>query len=96
MGVLCDDGVVDDAPTCVEEDGEGGGVGGKRAEGGGREVLEEGGGGWAAEAEEMEGETDIADALRARANYLTRIGDKVCHLLDETAGGMLTLFRHLA
>ena len=29
------------------------------------------------EAKKTEGETDIADALRARANYLTRIGDKV-------------------
>ncbi|RPD56384.1 PCI-domain-containing protein [Lentinus tigrinus ALCF2SS1-7] len=28
------------------------------------------------EAKKTEGETDIADALRARANYLTRIGDK--------------------
>ena len=31
------------------------------------------------EAKKTEGETDIADALRARANYLTRIGDKVYH-----------------
>lgn len=29
------------------------------------------------EAEETEGETDIADALRSKANYLTRIGEKV-------------------
>ena len=29
------------------------------------------------EAEKTEGESDIADALRARASYLTRIGDKV-------------------
>jgi len=29
-----------------------------------------------AEAEKTEGETEIADALRARATYLTRIGDK--------------------
>ncbi|TCD65935.1 hypothetical protein EIP91_002003 [Steccherinum ochraceum] len=29
-----------------------------------------------AEAEKTEGESDIADALRARASYLTRIGDK--------------------
>ncbi|KAI0076430.1 PCI-domain-containing protein [Panus rudis PR-1116 ss-1] len=28
------------------------------------------------EAEKMDGESDIADALRAKANYLTRIGDK--------------------
>ncbi|KAK7694104.1 hypothetical protein QCA50_003680 [Cerrena zonata] len=28
------------------------------------------------EAEETEGETDIADALRSKANYLTRIGEK--------------------
>lgn len=33
-----------------------------------------------AEAEKTEGESDIADALRARASYLTRIGDKVCTL----------------
>jgi len=32
------------------------------------------------EAEETEGESDIADALRAKAAYLTRIGEKVrCH-----------------
>ncbi len=30
-----------------------------------------------AEAEKQEGESDIADALKARANYLTKIGDKV-------------------
>lgn len=30
------------------------------------------------EAEKTEGESEIADALRARANYFTRIGDKVC------------------
>ena len=29
------------------------------------------------EAEKTEGESDIADALRAKASYLTRIGDKV-------------------
>ena len=28
-------------------------------------------------AEKTEGETEIADTLKARANYLTRIGDKV-------------------
>jgi len=31
-----------------------------------------------AEAEKQEGETEISDALRAKATYLTRIGDKVC------------------
>jgi len=31
-----------------------------------------------AEAEKTEGESEISDALKARANYLTRIGDKVC------------------
>lgn len=30
-----------------------------------------------AEAEKTEGESDIADALRAKASYLTRIGDQV-------------------
>ena len=30
-----------------------------------------------AEAEKTEGESEISDALKARANYLTRIGDKV-------------------
>lgn len=29
------------------------------------------------EAEEIEGESEIGDALRARASYLTRIGEKV-------------------
>lgn len=29
------------------------------------------------EAEKTEGETEISDTLKARANYLTRIGDKV-------------------
>ena len=33
-----------------------------------------------AEAEKIEGESEISDALKARANYLTRIGDKVCLL----------------
>ena len=32
-----------------------------------------------AEAEKQEGETEISDALRAKATYLTKIGDKVCH-----------------
>lgn len=32
------------------------------------------------EAEKTEGETEISDALRARATYLTRIGDKVRHV----------------
>jgi len=31
-----------------------------------------------AEAEKTEGESEISDALKARANYLTKIGDKVC------------------
>lgn len=30
-----------------------------------------------AEAEKTEGESDIADALRARASHFTKIGDKV-------------------
>lgn len=30
-----------------------------------------------AEAEKTEGESEISDALKARANYLTKIGDKV-------------------
>ena len=30
-----------------------------------------------ADAEKTEGETEISDALKAKANYLTRIGDKV-------------------
>lgn len=29
------------------------------------------------EAEKTEGETEISDALREKANYLTKIGDKV-------------------
>ena len=29
-----------------------------------------------AEAEKTEGESEISDALRAKANYFTRIGDK--------------------
>lgn len=32
------------------------------------------------EAEKTEGETEIADALRARATYFSRIGDKVIFL----------------
>lgn len=31
-----------------------------------------------AEAEKTEGESEISDALKARANHLTRIGDSVC------------------
>lgn len=34
-----------------------------------------------AAAEKTEGETEISDTLKARANYLTRIGDKVRFLL---------------
>ena len=34
-----------------------------------------------ADAEKTEGESEISDALRARANYLTRIGDKVSLIL---------------
>lgn len=30
------------------------------------------------EAEKTEGETEISDLLKAKATYLTRIGDKVC------------------
>jgi len=33
------------------------------------------------EAEKQEGESEISDALKARANYLTRIGDKVSKLV---------------
>ena len=33
------------------------------------------------EAEKTEGESEISDALRAKANYLTRIGDKVPSLI---------------
>lgn len=37
-----------------------------------------------AEAEKTEGESEISDALKARANYLTRIGDKVrLHLISS-------------
>ena len=36
------------------------------------------------EAEKTEGESEIADALRARATYLTRIGDKVCRFDSTT------------
>jgi len=36
-----------------------------------------------AEAEKIEGESDISDALKARANYLTRIGDKVRFLFPH-------------
>lgn len=34
-----------------------------------------------AEAEKTEGESEISDALKARANYLTRIGDKVSFIV---------------
>lgn len=37
-----------------------------------------------AEAEKTEGESEISDALKARANYLTKIGDRVCaNMVDE-------------
>ena len=35
---------------------------------------------WLAEAEKIDSESEISGALKARANYLTRIGDKVCFL----------------
>ena len=31
------------------------------------------------EAKKQEGESDIADALKAKANYYTKMADKVCH-----------------
>lgn len=39
------------------------------------------------EAEKTEGESEISDALKAKANYLTRIGDKVwlAEVLDGAA-----------
>ena len=33
------------------------------------------------EAQKTEGESEISDALKARANYLTRIGEKVSRVL---------------
>lgn len=36
------------------------------------------------ESEEMEGETDIAECLRAKAFYLTRIGEKVKNMSTRT------------
>lgn len=42
-----------------------------------------------AEAEKTEGESDIADALRARASYLTRIGDKVWYPLKDNVQSLL-------
>lgn len=45
-----------------------------------------------AEAEKTEGESDIADGLRAKASYLTRIGDKVrFHTLSDCGGCEVTL-----
>jgi hypothetical protein len=35
------------------------------------------------EAEKTEGESEISDALKAKANYLTRIGDKVRFTLSR-------------
>lgn len=52
-----------------------------------------------AEAEKIEGETEISDALRARATYLTRIGDRVrlrgarCAEADASAGARRTRSR---
>ena len=37
-----------------------------------------------AEAEKQEGESEISDALRAKATYLTRIGDKVRPIPSST------------
>ena len=42
-----------------------------------------------AEAEKREGETEISDALRAKATYLTRIGDKVRPRLALTDPGLM-------
>jgi len=33
---------------------------------------------WLAETEKTEGESEISDALKAHANHLTQIGDRVC------------------
>jgi 26S proteasome regulatory subunit N7 len=44
-----------------------------------------------AEAEKTEGESEISDALKAKANYLTRIGDKVRpHLPLHYSRGLTT------
>ena len=47
-----------------------------------------------AEAEKTEGESEIADALRARATYLTRIGDKVRARLPWQAPISSEIFIH--
>ena len=39
-----------------------------------------------AEAEKQEGESEISDALKARANHLTRIGDKVSFYFAMLSG----------
>ena len=37
------------------------------------------------EAKKQEGESDIADALKAKANYYTQIADKVCYVTCSSA-----------
>jgi 26S proteasome regulatory subunit N7 len=44
-----------------------------------------------AEAEKTEGESEIADALRAKATYLTRIGDKVSVIQNPNVSFMTKL-----
>jgi len=44
-----------------------------------------------AEAEKTEGESEISDALKARANHLTRIGDKVCRWPAQRAAQLTPL-----
>jgi 26S proteasome regulatory subunit N7 len=46
-----------------------------------------------AEAEKTEGESEISDALKARANHLTRIGDKVSSCSEIPMGLANTLCR---
>ena len=43
------------------------------------------------EAEKTEGETEIADALKARATYLTKIGDKVSVFCEAASVGWAVL-----
>lgn len=49
-----------------------------------------------AEAEKTEGESEIADALRARATYLTKLGDKVCRVLVVVSVTRISYPSHLS
>lgn len=47
------------------------------------------------EAEKLEGETDVVEAIRGKAIYLTQIGEKACNALVSVSYVLLTSYRNV-